>query len=91
MKTNNRNTLFVDVNNVTPLRKDEKKYPYIGIFQKYGNYSIVLFTSENSGVQLATSGGWGNDSDILMRYHDAYGEASFQPFKGTITLSNEEW
>ena len=91
MKTNNRNTIVVDVNNVTPLKKDEKKYPYIGIFQEDNKYSIVLFTAENSGVQLAVIGKWDDGLDILMRYWHLYEEESFQPFKGTITLSNEEW
>ena len=91
MKTNDRNTIVVDVNNVTPLKKDEKKYPYIGIFQEDDNYSIVLFTDQNEGVQLAVNGDWDDDLDILMRYHNRYEEESFQPFEGTITLSNEEW
>ena len=65
-----------------PLVKVEKHrlYPYLGIFL----WSIVLFTSKNTGIIVFTSESYETVGD----YFDGWEESNFKPYTGKIELSN---
>lgn len=59
----------------------ERKYPCLGI---YPSGSIVLFSDLNTGVCLHSE----RLGDKAGDYNDSWGD-HWQPFTGSITLSNE--
>ena len=62
----------------------EPKYPYIGHFKDSANVEyIVLFTSKNTGTILNKNKYWDVGHHSLN-----WGEVTFKPFQGSITLSN---
>lgn len=63
-------------------KSDTVKWDYPCILIS-SNGRIVLFYSENCGVQLNTSG----SEDI--HHYDDWQMSSFKPFNGSITLSND--
>ena len=67
----------------TPVVKP--KYPWIGKNDEEGYYSIILFTSENSGVCLETN----KELDKKGEYSTRWLEDVCTPFTGSITLSND--
>ena len=59
-------------------------YPYIGYFKTTENVEyIVLFTSKDTGTLLNK-----NKYSDAGYYGNNWGEVTFKPFQGSITLSN---
>lgn len=54
-----------------------RKYPYIGKSKESGK--IVLFTKTDVGMLISDN----------MHTHQHWAEQNFEPFTGTITLSND--
>ena len=67
----------------TPVVKS--KYPWIGKHEVDDIFSIILFTSENSGVCLQTN----KEFDNKGEYSTHWFEDVCTPFTGSITLSND--
>lgn len=68
---------------VNEIKKEEKKYPYLGYSPKSGN--IVLFIKEEAGIYLSVIKGSYNMGD----YENGIEESDFTKFQGSITLSND--
>lgn len=70
--------------NKTPVEQ-KSKYPYIGISKDDSDYTIVYFTSPETGVCLATD----CYGDKVGENSGDWSESLFTPFTGSITLSND--
>lgn len=62
--------------------KASPKYPYIGVSKDSG--IIILFTGPDSGVCLNK----GISKYIEGEYCNNWAESNFEPFNGTVILSN---
>jgi hypothetical protein len=61
----------------------KNKYPYIGV-DEYEN--VVLFTEEDTGTRLKAS--FKCPEEPIGEFSSSWGEQSFIPLEGSITLTN---
>lgn len=61
------------------------EYPWIGIRKDSEDYTVVLFTSNDTGTCIASD----NPMIELGEYDTKWNEKKFTPFTGSITLSND--
>lgn len=71
----------ISIKNPPPLPPKSKSYPWLGIH----NDIVVLFTKLDAGLCVRAS----RQSVGVGTWSTCWSEHAFEPFEGTVTLSND--